>query len=342
MRARPTESQIEPGIPSLGDGMSLGSDYGLTSEEREAKKQQREAEHAAKSDKKAAHKALKDSDKAKLRAWQQAAQLGLRFDPARGKWYREVKISGALPQPAPASKKTPLLALGAKGADVKRAQKLLNESGFACGNDGVFSESMKKQVMNFQKSEGLRVDGKIGKETWEALDNDMAAPASSSTGQVVRQYQDGAVAIMKGTLPPGAAHGAVLSPSKFGPTVAAIKADVDENYDVFPLPDLTPPPANWDFKLGKMKPGFTLDVDKLSSTLKTVAGRFQPSGKAAQASETFEMAETEVPADSSKKWMIAGGITVALLVTGGLYLAFRKEPENVAKTPKPSQSTEAE
>ena len=331
MRARQTEAKVVPGVPEgLGFGApmdsfagGLGADYGLTSEERETKRQK---EREARGEKRTAHKELKAADKAKLRAWQQAAQLGLRYDPTRGKWYRDVKISGPIPQASAPSTDHPLLGLGAKGRAVQRAQTLLAENGFECGKDGVFSATVQTQVRAFQKSEGLKADGKIGPETWDALDSEVRPAAKTSTGQTVRQYQDGAITILKGALPPGASHGAVLSPSKYGPTIAAIKSDLDENYDVFPVPDLTPPPANWDTRLGKMKPGFALDVDKLSSTLKTVAGRFRPSGKAAPATESFDLEPEAAPVSSSRPWLIAGGITTVILLAGGLYYAFRSEP----------------
>ena len=80
----------------------------------------------------------------------------------------------------------------------------------------------------------------------------------------MRQYQDGAVAVLKGSVPSGASTGVVLSPSKFKDTVVALQSEIDEAYGPFALPSLTPPPANWDFKLGKMKPGFTLDLDSIT------------------------------------------------------------------------------
>lgn len=348
MRARPSEYSVPAGVPKAiryedlpenldGDDDALGADYGLTAEEKAAKKKAKEekkaAERASKEQKKAESAAMKASDKAKLRDWQQAAQLGLRFDASRGKWYREVKISGTadvveVTKAKETSSDRPLLTKGSKGASVKRAQKLLAEKGFPAGSDGNYTDNVKKQVIAFQNAVGLEADGKIGKETWEALDPTQVETSTESTaasGQVVRQYQDGAVAIIKGPVPSGAARGAVLSPSKFPKVVSAIKTEVEENYNAFPLPNLTPPPANWDFKLGKMKPGFTLDITKLQKEITAAAGKFKPSGKAAAAPEampTMDTGTSTTTETAGPNWLLIGGIAAGVIVVGGLLWAF--------------------
>jgi len=353
MRTRATEQFVQPGVPralryedlpeNLGadDDDALGADYGLTAEEKAAKKKAKDekkaAERAAKEKKKSDAAGLKAADKAKLRDWQQAAQLGLRFDQARGKWYREVRISGVaeiteVKTAKETSSDRPVLYKGVKGATaaIKRAQRMLAEKGYPAGSDGVYTDNMKKQTIAFQNSVGLEADGKIGKDTWEALDPttfDTSTEATAADGQTIRQYQDGAIAIMKGPVPAGAAKGAVLSPTKFPKVVAAIKAEVEENYNAFPLPNLTPPPANWDFKLGKMKPGFTLDVAKLQKEITAAAGKFKASGKAAPATDSSASADTFTPGPSEEtakgpNWLLIGGIAASVLVVGGLIIAF--------------------
>jgi hypothetical protein len=349
MRARPSEQFVQAGVPKalryedLPENLdeyddALGSDYGLTAEEKAAKKKAKEqkkaTERAAREQKKATAAGLKAADKAKLRDWQQAAQLGLRFDQGRGKWYREVRISGVADiRETTTVKETssdrPVLVQGSKGASVKRAQKLLAEKGFPAGSDGIFTANMKKRVIDFQNATSLDADGKIGKDTWEALDPTIVETSTETTaadGHTIRQYQDGAVAIMKGPVPSGAAKGAVLSPSKFPKVVAAIKAEVEENYNAFPLLNLTPPPANWDFKLGKTKPGFTLDVAKLQKEITAAAGKFKPSGKAAAAPEAMPTATdtttSDTPPTSGPNWLLIGGIAASVLVVGGLVWAF--------------------
>jgi len=349
MRARPTEYSVPAGVPKPiryedlpenldEDDDALGSDYGLTAEEKAAKKKAKEEQkasaRAAKAQKKSDSAALKAADKAKLRDWQQAAQLALRFDAARGKWYRDVKISGTsevteVTTAKGTSSDRPLLVKGAKGASVKKAQQLLAEKGFGAGSDGSFTETMRKQVIAFQNAVGVEADGKIGKDTWEALDPtsvETSSEGKAASGQVVRQYQDGAVAIIKGPVPSGAAKGAVLSPSKFPKVVSAIKAEVEENYNAFPLTSLTPPPANWDFKLGKMKPGFTLDIAKLQKEITSAAGKFKPSGKAAAAPEAMPTSEGNEVSTTTEaagpNWMLIGGIAAGVIVVGGLLWAF--------------------
>lgn len=348
MRARPTEMHVPAGVPKAiryedlpgnadFDDDALGADYGLTDEEKAAKKKAKEeakakaaAEKAAGKEKKAAEKsAAKDA----LRGWQQAAQLGLRFDQTRGKWYREVKVAGGTVEAKQAER--PLLMQKAKGPAVKRLQTLLAAKGFPAGSSGTFDATVKQQVLAFQNSVGLEADGKVGAETWEALE---PTAKDASGDRTVRQYQEGAVAIMKGPTPAGSSTGVVLSPTKFKDLVATLKSDIDEAYGPFPLPNLTPPPANWDFKLGKTKPGFTLDMDKLEKQLTKAVSKFKPSGKAAAAEEA--MPTSFMPSTSSTdtedkptNWLMIGGIAAGVLVVGGLIWAFssggseQKKPE---------------
>jgi LPXTG-motif cell wall-anchored protein len=339
MRARPTEQQIPSGVPKAiryedlpgnaldgDDDDALGADYGLTSEEKAAKKKAKEEAKAKAAAEKAAGKqrkaAEKSASKEALRGWQQAAQLGLRFDQARGKWYRDVKIAGGAVEVTQEAR--PLLTLKAKGPAVKRLQSLLAQRGFPAGTSGTYDAAVKQQVIAFQNSVGLEGDGKVGAETWEALD---PTQKDAPGGRTVRQYQEGAVAIMKGSLPAGASAGVVLSPTKFKDLVLTLKADVEEGYGPFPLPGLTPPPANWDFKLGKMKPGFTLDVAALEKQLTKVASKFKPSGTAAPAEESLATDMTVpggTPSTGEKptNWLLIGGIAAGVLVIGGLFIAF--------------------
>lgn len=307
LRARPTAEHIQPGVPAVGD--SLGLDYGLSAEERQAKKQARQDARATK-------KAGKATAKEQLAQWQQAAQLGLRFDTKRGKWYRDVKIAGVsvTTGEVATSADRPLLKVGSKGDAVKRAQKLLAAAGFPAGSDGVFTDNMKRQVIAFQNDQGLAGDGKIGKDTWEALDPTVVA-SEGSAEQTARQYQDNAVAIVKGPVPKGAARGVVLPPSKYNAFVLAVRGEIEDSYGPFPLPSLIPPPANWDQTAGKMKAGFKLPSD-LTAQLTKAAGRFLPSGASA-APTTPLLEDGETPA-SGPNWMLIGGAVVAVVAVGGL------------------------
>lgn len=345
MRARQTEDSIPSGVPNAlrfedlpgnqvdDDDDALGADYGLTADEKAAKKaataQKQAAAKAARGEKKAANVAGKAAEKSKVGAWQQAAQLGLRFDTARGKWYRDVKVASGGSEVI--QEERPLLVLKASGPAVQRLQKLLATKGFPAGSSGKFDATVKQQVIAFQNSVGLEGDGKVGAETWEAL-----SPTATATpgGRTVRQYQDGAVAVLKGTVPSGASTGVVLSPSKYKDAVVSLQSEIDEAYGPFPLTSLTPPPANWDFKLGKMKPGFTLDIDTITKEVKSASGKFLPSGKAAAADEAAgtDMSASgggaaAAPEEKPTNWLLIGGIAAGVLVVGGLFFAFSGSSE---------------
>lgn len=63
----------------------------------------------------------------------------------------------------------PVLALGSRGTDVVRLQKLLVESGITVDVDGDFGEVTKTAVTKFQEKNHLVVDGVVGKMTWQVL-----------------------------------------------------------------------------------------------------------------------------------------------------------------------------
>ena len=65
-----------------------------------------------------------------------------------------------------------VLKKNAKGKPVRALQALLNMKGFECGvADGSFGPATDKAVRDFQKANGLSVDGSVGKATWTALLN---------------------------------------------------------------------------------------------------------------------------------------------------------------------------
>ena len=66
---------------------------------------------------------------------------------------------------------------GSTGDDVKKLQTAL---GFTGGDvDGIFGEQTQKAVMDYQKNNGLTVDGIVGKNTWAALNKASTSGAST-------------------------------------------------------------------------------------------------------------------------------------------------------------------
>lgn len=74
---------------------------------------------------------------------------------------------------------TRVLKKGMKGDDVKYIQSCLISLDYSCGNsgaDGSFGISTEKAVITFQKRNKLKlVDGKVGKETWNAIETKIDA-----------------------------------------------------------------------------------------------------------------------------------------------------------------------
>ena len=66
----------------------------------------------------------------------------------------------------------PIIKLGSKGSDVKKAQQLLIAKGYSCGAagaDGDFGAGTYNAVKKFQAANGLEADGIVGAKTWAAL-----------------------------------------------------------------------------------------------------------------------------------------------------------------------------
>ena len=62
------------------------------------------------------------------------------------------------------------LRVNCKGTQVKILQVLLKESGYNVGEiDGVFGKITNAAVKKYQKNNGLKVDGVVGKNTWSKL-----------------------------------------------------------------------------------------------------------------------------------------------------------------------------
>jgi len=83
------------------------------------------------------------------------------------------------PASAPAHVDRPSVARGDRGDAVLDLQKMLNVWGNLKGRaiynaDGVFGRKTESQVLDFQRMNGLRADGKVGPQTWAKLEEKTA------------------------------------------------------------------------------------------------------------------------------------------------------------------------
>jgi len=69
------------------------------------------------------------------------------------------------------------LSRGDRGASVNGLQEALNRHGFALHTDGIFGPATETAVSGFQTAHRLAVDGIVGPDTWQSLDN---APVDST------------------------------------------------------------------------------------------------------------------------------------------------------------------
>ena len=61
------------------------------------------------------------------------------------------------------------LSFGSKGENVRKLQTALNRAGSNLTIDGNFGCKTRQAVCNFQEDNGLKVDGIVGDDTWNAL-----------------------------------------------------------------------------------------------------------------------------------------------------------------------------
>lgn len=71
--------------------------------------------------------------------------------------------------------------MGSTGQEVKQIQTILKQKGYYFGNiDGIFGTATRTAVRNFQKANGLTVDGIVGKKTLAKLGISGSGNSSSS------------------------------------------------------------------------------------------------------------------------------------------------------------------
>lgn len=87
-------------------------------------------------------------------------------------------------EPSTPSTSRSTIGVGDSGSYVKEAQTMLKKLGYDIGKygaDGVFGNSTKAAVLNFQKKNGLAADGIVGPNTWAELDKQVTVLSSGST-----------------------------------------------------------------------------------------------------------------------------------------------------------------
>ena len=108
-----------------------------------------------------------------VRAFQQANGLDVDGIVGRRTWY---KLNNLTPQATTLRK-------GSYGAEVMYLQRKLYSKLYPVGTiDGIFGTNTENAVKDFQRENGLVVDGIVGRDTWAALDDDSTArdqPAST-------------------------------------------------------------------------------------------------------------------------------------------------------------------
>lgn len=80
------------------------------------------------------------------------------------------------------SQETAVLKMGSSGSQVRTLQTKLNNWGYNCGTvDGIFGSKTLNAVKQFQKNNGLVVDGIVGTKTAAALGMSLSSSSSSNS-----------------------------------------------------------------------------------------------------------------------------------------------------------------
>lgn len=77
--------------------------------------------------------------------------------------------------------KSTTISYGSSGEDVKKLQQTLNQYGYSLTVDGQFGNATKQAVMDYQKKNGLAVDGIVGVNTWGSLNSKSSSSSNAKT-----------------------------------------------------------------------------------------------------------------------------------------------------------------
>ena len=70
---------------------------------------------------------------------------------------------------------------GSQGESVKKLQRLLNQGGYKLDEDGIFGDKTMSAVRDYQKKNGLAVDGIVGNNTWSTLSTNSTSGEETTT-----------------------------------------------------------------------------------------------------------------------------------------------------------------
>ena len=84
------------------------------------------------------------------------------------------------------------------GADVKYMQQCLKKLGYKIDTDGYYGKGTASVVKQFQKANGLKVDGKISEATWKAIEKKVSAVSAASAAELKITQQPQAVTTAAG------------------------------------------------------------------------------------------------------------------------------------------------
>lgn len=81
------------------------------------------------------------------------------------------------------------ISYGSSGSDVKKLQEALNKNGYSLDVDGKFGPKTQAAVKDYQKKNGLKVDGVVGTKTWGSLNSksSTATTTKKTTSTTLKQ-----------------------------------------------------------------------------------------------------------------------------------------------------------
>ena len=74
---------------------------------------------------------------------------------------------------------------GSTGSAVRQLQSALNQKGYQLSEDGIFGAKTRAAVRDYQKKNGLLLDGIAGSQTWNHLMSAAAAPSGPTESRQV-------------------------------------------------------------------------------------------------------------------------------------------------------------